>query len=240
MSSRSAAPPLNSGASVTSWQAKFYKRECFLEGDQETPLPAMRRRARGRRLPPDGGQPGAQRTRGVPALPGDGRGPPPARRAEAGHRRLHRRSRRSADAAGVHPAPYRRGDVRPAVPPGALHAGHRAADHPGPAPGEGSLGQPGRAVGLVRQDGPKAVREKLMAESTELETPMLDTPTLDAPTFDAPITAVTVFRDGAPVQRRGTGRIAPGQQGGVVGGVAGLAVPAVGRVPGRGARPSRL
>ena len=36
-------------------------------------MPAVRRRARRRRLPSDGRQPGAQRTRRAPAHPGDGR-----------------------------------------------------------------------------------------------------------------------------------------------------------------------
>ncbi|HWM99744.1 MAG TPA: mucoidy inhibitor MuiA family protein [Streptosporangiaceae bacterium] len=68
-----------------------------------------------------------------------------------------------------------------------------------------------------------------MAESTELETPMLDTPTLDAP-----ITSVTVFRDGARVQRSGTVSMAQGQQAVVIGGLPASVDPASVRVAARG------
>ena len=63
-----------------------------------------------------------------------------------------------------------------------------------------------------------------MAEGTELATPMLE----------APITAVTVFRDGARVQRSGTARMAPGRQAVVIGGLPGSVDPASVRVAARG------
>src|SRR4029077_6286301 len=73
------------------------------------------------------------------------------------------------------------------------------------------------------------VREKLMAEGTELETPMLDTPMLDAP-----IRAVTVFRDGARVQRSGTVSMTQGRQAVVIGGLPASVDPASVRVAARG------
>jgi uncharacterized protein (TIGR02231 family) len=79
-----------------------------------------------------------------------------------------------------------------------------------------------------------AVREKLMAEGAELETPMLDTPMLDTPVLDAPITAVTVFRDGARVQRSGTVSMAQGRQVVVIGGLPDSVDPASVRVAARG------
>ena len=63
-----------------------------------------------------------------------------------------------------------------------------------------------------------------MAEGTELATPMLD----------APITAVTVFRDGARVQRSGTVDMAPGRQAVVIGGLPSSVDPASVRVAARG------
>jgi uncharacterized protein (TIGR02231 family) len=69
-----------------------------------------------------------------------------------------------------------------------------------------------------------AVREKRMAEGTELATPMLD----------APITAVTVFRDGARVQRSGTVSMAPGRQAVVIGALPANVDPASVRVAARG------
>jgi hypothetical protein len=63
-----------------------------------------------------------------------------------------------------------------------------------------------------------------MAEGTELSTPMLD----------APITAVTVFRDGARVQRSGTVDMAPGRQAVVIGGLPSSVDPASVRVAARG------
>jgi uncharacterized protein (TIGR02231 family) len=63
-----------------------------------------------------------------------------------------------------------------------------------------------------------------MAESTELATPMLE----------APITAVTVFRDGARVQRSGTVSMAQGRQAVVIGGLPASVDPASVRVAARG------
>src|SRR6516225_9795293 len=63
-----------------------------------------------------------------------------------------------------------------------------------------------------------------MAEGTELATPMLE----------APITAVTVFRDGARVQRSGTVDVAPGRQAVVIGGLPASVDPASVRVAARG------
>ncbi len=68
-----------------------------------------------------------------------------------------------------------------------------------------------------------------MAEGTEL-----DTPTLDAPMLEAPITAVTVFRDGARVQRSGTVSMAQGRQAVVIGGLPAIVDPASVRVAARG------
>ena len=64
-----------------------------------------------------------------------------------------------------------------------------------------------------------------MAEGTELGTPKLD----------APITAVTVFRDGARVQRSGTVSMAPGRQAVVIGALPANVDPASVRVAARGA-----
>ena len=63
-----------------------------------------------------------------------------------------------------------------------------------------------------------------MAEGTELVTP----------TLDAPITAVTVFRDGARVQRSGTASMAPGRQAVVIGALPANVDPASVRVAARG------
>ena len=63
-----------------------------------------------------------------------------------------------------------------------------------------------------------------MAESTELAAPMLE----------APITAVTVFRDGARVQRSGTVSMAQGRQAVVIGGLPASVDPASVRVAARG------
>ena len=63
-----------------------------------------------------------------------------------------------------------------------------------------------------------------MAEGTELATPMLE----------APITAVTVFREGARVQRGGTVSMAPGRQAVVIGGLPASMDPASVRVAARG------
>ena len=63
-----------------------------------------------------------------------------------------------------------------------------------------------------------------MAEGTELAIPMLD----------APITAVTVFRDGARVQRGGTVDMAQGRQAVVIGGLPASVDPASVRVAARG------
>src|SRR5215469_18885440 len=68
------------------------------------------------------------------------------------------------------------------------------------------------------------LREKRMAESTELATPMLE----------APIMAVTVFRDGARVQRSGTVSMAQGRQAVVIGGLPASVDPASVRVAARG------
>src|SRR6266566_3821034 len=68
-----------------------------------------------------------------------------------------------------------------------------------------------------------------MAEGTERESPMLDTSMLDAP-----IRAVTVFRDGARVQRSGTVSMAPGRQAVVIGGLPAAVDPASVRVAARG------
>ncbi len=73
-----------------------------------------------------------------------------------------------------------------------------------------------------------------MAEGAELETPILDTPMLDTPVLDAPITAVTVFRDGARVQRSGTVSMAQGRQVVVIGGLPDSVDPASVRVAARG------
>src|ERR1700739_2141273 len=58
----------------------------------------------------------------------------------------------------------------------------------------------------------------------------------DTRILDAPITAVTVFRDGARVQRGGTVSMTPGRQAVVIGGLAGgldpASVPGWGRGPG--------
>jgi uncharacterized protein (TIGR02231 family) len=69
-----------------------------------------------------------------------------------------------------------------------------------------------------------ALREKRMADSTELAPPALE----------APITAVTVFRDGARVQRGGTVTMAPGRQAVVIGGLPASVDPASVRVAARG------
>jgi hypothetical protein len=69
-----------------------------------------------------------------------------------------------------------------------------------------------------------ALREKPMADGTELATLMLD----------APITAVTVFRDGARVQRSGTVDMAQGRQAVVIGGLPASVDPASVRVAARG------
>src|SRR5215475_10697090 len=69
-----------------------------------------------------------------------------------------------------------------------------------------------------------ATREKRMADSTELAPPALE----------APITAVTVFRDGARVQRSGTASMAPGRQAVVIGGLPASMDPASVRVAARG------
>jgi len=63
-----------------------------------------------------------------------------------------------------------------------------------------------------------------MADSTELAPPVLE----------APITAVTVFRDGARVQRGGTVTMAPGRQAVVIGGLPASVDPASVRVAVRG------
>ena len=63
-----------------------------------------------------------------------------------------------------------------------------------------------------------------MADSTELAPPALE----------APITAVTVFRDGARVQRGGTVTMAPGRQAVVIGGLPASVDPASVRVAARG------
>jgi uncharacterized protein (TIGR02231 family) len=63
-----------------------------------------------------------------------------------------------------------------------------------------------------------------MAEGTELAPPVLE----------APITAVTVFRDGARVQRSGTVTMAPGRQAVVIGGLPASVDPASVRVAARG------
>jgi len=63
-----------------------------------------------------------------------------------------------------------------------------------------------------------------MAEGTELAPPVLE----------APITAVTVFRDGARVQRSGTVTMAPGRQAVVIGGLPASMDPASVRVAARG------
>ncbi len=68
-----------------------------------------------------------------------------------------------------------------------------------------------------------------MDEGTELSAPMLD-----APMLDAPITAVTVFRDGARVQRGGTVSMAPGRQAVVIGALPAGMDPASVRVAARG------
>jgi uncharacterized protein (TIGR02231 family) len=67
-----------------------------------------------------------------------------------------------------------------------------------------------------------AVQEKRMAEGTELEL------------LEAPITAVTVFRDGARVQRSGTVSMAPGRQAVVIGGLPAGLDPASVRIAARG------
>src|SRR5947199_254246 len=54
--------------------------------------------------------------------------------------------------------------------------------------------------------------------------------------IDAPITAVTVFRDGARVQRSGTVSMAPGRQAVVIGGLPASVDPASVRVAARGPR----
>jgi uncharacterized protein (TIGR02231 family) len=69
-----------------------------------------------------------------------------------------------------------------------------------------------------------AVREKRMAEGTEVVTSALD----------APITAVTVFRDSARVQRSGTASMAPGRQAVVIGALPANVDPASVRVAARG------
>ena len=69
-----------------------------------------------------------------------------------------------------------------------------------------------------------------MAEGTELEVPMLE-----APMLEAPITAVTVFRDGARVQRSGSVSMAPGRQAVVIGGLPADLDPASVRIAARGA-----
>src|SRR5438034_9506552 len=56
----------------------------------------------------------------------------------------------------------------------------------------------------------------------------------DTLTLDAPITAVTVFRDGARVQRSGTVSMAPGRQAAVIGGLPASVDPASVRVAARG------
>jgi uncharacterized protein (TIGR02231 family) len=63
-----------------------------------------------------------------------------------------------------------------------------------------------------------------MADSTELAPPVLE----------APITAVTVFRDGARVQRSGTLTMVPGRQAVVIGGLPASVDPASVRVAARG------
>jgi uncharacterized protein (TIGR02231 family) len=68
-----------------------------------------------------------------------------------------------------------------------------------------------------------------MAEGSEL-----DVPVLDAPVLDAPITAVTVFRDGARVERGGTVNVAQGRQAVVIGGLPASVDPASVRVAARG------
>ena len=57
----------------------------------------------------------------------------------------------------------------------------------------------------------------------------------DTPVLDAPITAVTVFRDGARVQRGGTVNVAQGRQAVVIGGLPASVDPASVRVAARGA-----
>src|SRR5690348_15595257 len=69
-----------------------------------------------------------------------------------------------------------------------------------------------------------ALREKPMVEGTELAIPVLD----------APITAVTVFRDGARVQRSGTVDMAQGRRPVVIGGLPASVDPASVRVAARG------
>src|SRR5438309_1827367 len=56
----------------------------------------------------------------------------------------------------------------------------------------------------------------------------------DTTTLDAPITAVTVFRDGARVQRSGTVSMVPGRQAAVIGGLPASVDPASVRVAARG------
>ena len=73
-----------------------------------------------------------------------------------------------------------------------------------------------------------------MAEGTELEVPVLEAPVLEAPVLEAPITAVTVFRDGARVQRSGTVSMAPGRQAVVIGGLPAGLDPASVRIAARG------
>jgi uncharacterized protein (TIGR02231 family) len=68
-----------------------------------------------------------------------------------------------------------------------------------------------------------------MAEGTESDTPMHD-----APVLEAPITAVTVFRDGARVQRSGTVSMAQGRQAVMIGGLPARVDPASVRVAARG------
>jgi len=63
-----------------------------------------------------------------------------------------------------------------------------------------------------------------MADSTERAAPMLE----------APITAVTVFRDGARVQRSGTANVAHGRQAVMIGGLPAMVDPASVRVTARG------
>ena len=63
-----------------------------------------------------------------------------------------------------------------------------------------------------------------MADSTERAAPMLE----------APITAVTVFRDGARVQRSGTANVAQGRQAVMIGGLPAMVDPASVRVTARG------
>src|SRR5271154_869144 len=106
--------------------------------------------------------------------------------------------------------------------PSRLRAAGRAREHPGRYPGPRPTPPKSRADtgGKVRHDGnTRGGKERRMAEGTSL---------------DAPIVAVTVFRDGARVQRSGTVSVEPGLRPVVIGGLPASVDSASVRVAARG------